>query len=203
MNPFPKKSATAWPTMLPPTLQQHAEQRSFDAGATLFRQGEVPRSIFYVLAGEIRLLRRERDGMEVILQRSVSGFFAEASLETEHYHCDAVAARASLVLSIPIQAFREALDEDRSFCRRWMSLLAREVRTLRAKCERLCLHGAEERILHYIESEGMAGMVRLGQTRKAWATELGLTHETLYRTLRRLQQQGIIRIEANCIRLIR
>jgi CRP-like cAMP-binding protein len=188
--------------MIPPTLQQCAEQRRFDAGATLFRPGEMPRSMFYVLCGEIRLVRRERNGMEVILQRSLSGFFAEASLEAEHYHCDAVAARTSLVLCIPIQAFRDALEADRVFRQTWMALLAREVRTLRAKCERLCLNGAKDRILHYIESEGEAGMVQLKQTRKAWATELGLTHETLYRTLHRLQQQGIIRIEANRIKLI-
>lgn len=47
-----------------------------------------------------------------------------------------------------------------------------------------------------------AGTIQLAQTRKAWASELGLTHETLYRTLRHLQRQGIIRVDSKGITAI-
>ncbi|MCZ7653606.1 MAG: hypothetical protein M5R42_03950 [Rhodocyclaceae bacterium] len=60
-----------------------------------------------------------------------------------------------------------------------MAQLAREVRMLRARCERLSLHGAEARILHALESEGTEGTLTLAQSRKAWAADLGLTHEAL------------------------
>jgi CRP/FNR family transcriptional regulator, dissimilatory nitrate respiration regulator len=73
--------------------------------------------------------------------------------------------------------------------------IAREVRRLRAQCERLSLHGAADRIIHYIEAEGSNGIVILNQTRKAWAAELGLTHEALYRALRRLQTDGTLDID--------
>lgn len=203
MKPVIDPTSEPWLASVPDMLQELAEQREVKAGATLFRRGETPRSIFYVFAGEIRLLRRERDGMEIILQRSRSGFVAEASVESAHYHCSAEAVEASQVLCFPIQAFRAALDEDRVFRREWMVLLAREVRKLRAQCERLCLNTAADRIIHYIESEGMDGSVELDQTRKAWAAGLGLTHETVYRTLRRLKQQGLLKIESAHITVIR
>ncbi len=43
----------------------------------------------------------------------------------------------------------------------------------------------------YLESEGSDGSVSLTQTRKAWAAELGLSHEALYRTLKKLQADSI------------
>ncbi|WP_088954137.1 Crp/Fnr family transcriptional regulator [Variovorax sp. HW608] len=96
-----------------------------------------------------------------------------------------------MVQAFPIGAFKRALAQDPDFCRQWHTILAREVRKLRAQCERLSLKTAEDRILHYIEAEGVGGVVLLAQTKKAWANDLGLTHEALYRALKRLQDGGI------------
>ena len=180
---------------IPPALRDAARLRAFAAGDTLFHQGERPKSMYCILAGEVRLLRRSREGGEVILQRSRGGFFAEASLESKAYHCDAEAVAAGRLLAFPVRAFREALEGGAAFRNAWMALLAREVRTLRARCERLSLHGAEARILHAIESEGKAGTLVLAQSRKAWAAELGLTHEALYRALARLQAAGALAVD--------
>jgi CRP-like cAMP-binding protein len=177
---------------IPSALRDAARVRALAAGETAFRQGERPKAMYCVLDGEVRLLRRSREGTEVILQRSRGGFFAEASLESKAYHCDAEATAAGRLLAFPIRAFRETLEGDAAFRNAWMAQLAREVRKLRARCERLSLHGAEARILHAIESEGTAGTLVLAQSRKAWAAELGLTHEALYRALARLQAAGTL-----------
>jgi CRP/FNR family transcriptional regulator, dissimilatory nitrate respiration regulator len=71
-----------------------------------------------------------------------------------------------------------------------MARLAREVRKSRAQCERLSLRSAPERIVHYIEAEGSDGRLELRQTKKAWAAELGMTHEALYRALAALVRAG-------------
>lgn len=57
---------------------------------TLFRIGDPIRYVFLVVSGEARLIRLDRNGGEVILQRSRGGFIAEASLDSRAYHCDAV-----------------------------------------------------------------------------------------------------------------
>lgn len=133
------------------------------------------------------------------MQRSCGGFIAEASLDSRAYHCDAVCTRPSTLLLFTADAFRNALEADIRFCKAWQSLLAREVRKLRAQCERLSLHNAASRIAHYIESEGVDGVITLTQSRKAWAAELGLTHEALYRALRRMQDNGMLAVEGNRI----
>lgn len=183
---------------IPPALRALAERWEIHAGQILFRIGDPVHSIFSVIAGEVRLIRSGRNGTEVVLQRSRGGFFAEASLSSKVYHCDVVAAEKGAVLRFPAQAFAAALN-DASFRDAWTTHLAREVRKLRAQCERLSLHGVADRILHYIESEGSDGTVTLSQSRKAWAAELGLTHEALYRTLRKLQTEGTLDIDGERI----
>ena len=98
-------------------------------------------------------------------------------------------------------AFRHALDSDTAFRDAWLQGMSREVRNLRAQCERLRMNSATERIIHYLETEGEAGHVPLRQSRKAWAAELGLSHEALYRSLKKLQEQGVLHIDGARLRL--
>ena len=184
---------------VPNTLKEVAKYREIKVGEILFRLGARPRNIYYVVAGEVLLRRRARNGQEIILQRSREGFIAEASLDVQAYHCDAVSAVAGAVWCFPIQAFKATLTDDITFHQAWSTHLARELKKLRAQCERLNLNAAAERIVHYLEAEGVEGSITLNQPRKAWATELGLTHEALYRTLRRLQADGTLDIDRNCI----
>jgi len=177
---------------LPESLRRLAADMKLVAGSVLAHVGSRPKFMYFVCQGELRLRRISVNGTEVVLQRCTSGFVAEASLESSAYHCDVAVIENSQVLTFPIQAFRAILREDVVFCQFWMARLAREVRTLRAQCERLALRTASERVQHYIESEGRNGRLALRQTRKAWAAQLGLTHEALYRTLATLVADQVI-----------
>ena len=183
--------------LIPERLRKHTRRIDAHPGETLFRIGDPVRCVYLVIAGEARLIRRDRKGGEVILQRSRGGFIAEASLDVRAYHCDGIAAEQSTLLLFPAGEFHRALDEEPSFRKAWHAHLASAVRTLRAQCERLCLHGAAERIAHYIEAEGTDGVVTLTQSRKSWAAELGLTHEALYRALRRMQDAQTLVVDGN------
>ncbi len=182
---------------IPSELRRHALGIAARAGETVFRLGEPPRRMLWVLEGEVRLVRRSRDGVEIVLQRAASGFIAEASLESPRYHCDAVAAATSRLLGFPMARFKDSLQRDEGFRNFWMARLATELRAQRAQCERLGLRSAAERIVHYIETEGTNGRLELQRTRKAWAAELGLTHEALYRVLASLRRAGGLSVIEN------
>jgi CRP-like cAMP-binding protein len=176
-------------------LEEHAP------GELLFRAGTAPSAMFVVLSGEVRLVRGSRSGGEIVLQRARQGVLAEASLDQSVYHCDAVASAQSRLLRIPRPILREALKNDR-FATAWRTELTRELRRLRAQCERLSLKTAHERVVHYIETEGENGVLALGQSKKQWAAELGLTHEALYRSLAQMKA-GLIRPQGRMIRLFK
>jgi len=188
---------------VPASLRRKTGRRNMAAGDVLFRIGDPVRYLFCVTSGEVQLVRHDLGGGRIVLQRSRSGFVAEASTGSKVYHCDAVAAEGATLLYFPLAPFLAALEQDTPFRNMWMGLLAREVRRLRAKCERMSLHGAAERIIHFLESEGDEGSIVLNQSRKAWAAELGLSHETLYRTLKRLAAEGVVRVDGARIVLVR
>lgn len=63
---------------------------------------------------------------------------------------------------------------------------------LRAQCERLSLNCAMERIGHYIESEERDEVLQLSQARPSWATQLGLSHESLDQTFKRMRLESLV-----------
>jgi CRP-like cAMP-binding protein len=97
--------------------------------------------------------------------------------------------------------FRDALRRDERFRAAWTRHLAGEIRRLRARCERLALHSAPERIVHYVESEGVGGAIELTHSFKSWALDLGLTHEALYRAIARMKGSGEISVQGSRLTL--
>ena len=72
--------------------------------------------MYFVISGEVHLVRQSMAGSEIILQRAHQGFLAEASPDQTAYHCDAVAVLASKLLTLSRKAFcdgarRRALSE--------------------------------------------------------------------------------------------
>ena len=178
---------------VPVILRECTTERRVAADERLGRQGEPPTGMFFVLSGEVRLLRLSPTGRETIMQRVQAGFVAEASLDAPCYHCDLVAGASGSVLVFPRRDFESALAESREFNRAWIAHLSRELRKARSRNERLACSTASERVRHAIVTEGDGNALVLEQTRKEWAAELGLTHEALYRALRRLREAGTIR----------
>lgn len=174
------------------------------AAQSVFRVGAPPRYIHFVEEGAVRLVRHGRQGEEVVLHDARPGeFLAEASLDSARYHCDAVTTLPSVVLRIAKADFQRLLVDDADFARTWMALLAAQLRTSRARIERLSLRSAEERIRHLLLSEGRGSRCELEITGslKDLARRLGLTHESLYRTLARMEKAGSLERSGSMLRL--
>jgi CRP/FNR family transcriptional regulator, dissimilatory nitrate respiration regulator len=180
---------------LPVALRAIGTTISRPKDAWVFRKGDAVRAVYLVLDGEVRLSRFAKDGSEIALHRAGRGdFFAEAALHAPRYQCNAIASRSSTLLAIPAVKVRALLAKDPEFAREWVALLARQLHASRARLERLALKSAAERVLHYLHTEGKGARceVTLEGSVKDLAHELGLTHESLYRTLARLEHDGII-----------
>ena len=88
----------SFPAALGPSVSRVA----FEAGRGIFRTGTVPRHIYFIEEGSVRLIRYGREGEEVVLHDARPGeFLAEASLGSSRYHCDAMATESSAVLRVP------------------------------------------------------------------------------------------------------
>jgi CRP-like cAMP-binding protein len=192
-----------FPAFFPQALREAARLLEIRRDDTLFRLGDRVCAVYQVIRGEVRMLRYAPNGSEIFLHRARRGeYFAEASLSSERYHCNAVCVKPGRVLMLPVEVLRTCLLENSDFALRWVLTLARNLRTLRARFERLSLKGAQERVLHYLVTErGEDGTVVLDQPIKAWAADLGVAHETLYRTLAEMESRGLLERQGRTLRL--
>lgn len=163
-------------------------------GEVLFRQGDASRGFFRVHHGRVRLLRHTADGAMVTLYVASAGeCFAEAALFSTHYHCDAIADEPADVELLPKADWLLRLETCPVDIKELLEVLARDVQRLRARLVARQTRSAEERILLVLHAEADSnGAFMLRGTVKSWASELGLTHECVYRTLAALVKQGVI-----------
>ena len=169
--------------MLNHILALSLTQQVFRRGQYLFHQGDPVVSMFLIEAGEARLLRRQRDGGTIVLQRALPGsFLAEASLFTASYHCDATATTRISARLISRNSMRKLFESDPAFAAAWASHLAGEVRSARLRAEILALRTVAERLNAWTAANGEFPPKG---TWKTVAQEIGISPESLYREIAR------------------
>lgn len=182
--------------LLPKGLIASCEEVEPPKGTCLFKAGDKPERMFFVISGEVVLERPGLQGSPVILQRTRRGFVSEASLKSAKYHCHGQVVANAKIVQIPIRQVREAMDSDPAFAGRWIGMLNKEVKRLRLQCERLSLTKVQDRFVHLLETEGEAGRFPIGAGIKSLAAELGVTHEALYRCIYAMEKAGTLQRNA-------
>ena len=188
--------------LLPAALREYCVNASYARGARLFNAGEKPRYMFFISSGEVLLERTGMQGAPIVLQRARSGIISEASLRSERYHCHANVVLPSEITGITILKVNAALSSDSAFSNRWIAMLNREVKRLRVQCERLSLHRVDDRLMHFLETEGQQGTYPLGSGLKSLAGELGVTHEALYRCVASMEKRGLLHRDGAHLKMI-
>jgi CRP-like cAMP-binding protein len=172
--------------------------RQAAAGHLIFRQGSTTVGIFKLVSGRVRLIRTTAGGAQATMHTARPGeLFAEASLFSTHYHCDAEALEPSQLLLYPKAALMRSLRESPELLWSFTAELARRVQGLRTRIEVQRTRSARDRVLQFLQlhCDGRGLWPQQG-TLKQLADELALTHEALYRTLAELERDGrIVRSE--------
>jgi CRP/FNR family transcriptional regulator, dissimilatory nitrate respiration regulator len=191
---------------LPAAARAKAVDRKLKAGEPLFHLGDKTSGLYEVIAGRVRMARVDSSGRETVLYVSGAGeTFAEASLFSPAYHCDAIASTDAVVRVYPKAAVLAAFAKDPDAVQTFTATLARQLMGLRTRLAQRDIRSARERLRHFFAvSAGADGRtVELHGTVKDLATELGLTHEALYRTLAALERAGEIRRTPGKITILR
>lgn len=178
--------------------------RRVAAGACLFRQGDATIGMFRLKAGQISLVRVTPDGDNVPMHTVHAGeVFAEASLFSATYHCDALA-----LCDCEVWMYRKAdlvrqLKERPEDLWAFAAELAHRVQGLRTRLQIRQIRSARERVLNALKLKcGESGIWTMDVTLKHFANEIGLTHEALYRTLACLEREGSIRRSKDQITMV-
>ena len=157
-------------------------ERIFAPGAAVFHRGDPVKRLHVVRSGSIRLLRHQEDGHPVVLQRAFRGdILAEASIFSEHYHCDAVALLESETEAFAVADIRRLLDTDIGFCRAWAAAMSHQLQAARRRAELMSLRTVSERFDFWL-AWNEDGLPEKGLWKNI-AEEIGVSPEALYREL--------------------
>ena len=188
--------------LLPKGLLGQCHAHHFEKGDYLFHQGKKPEYMFFIVSGEAVLTRISSHGEPTTLQRCKGGFVSEASLLVDAYHCDAIATHNGQAITLPIKSLRDAL-ADSKFSMKWVQLLSKEIMRLRTQSERLGLKDIRSKLIHLIETEGKQGVLTLQSDFKSMASEIGVTHEALYRAIATLGKEGLLEKHTDSLELLK
>ena len=169
----------------------------FRRGETIFSEGDELRSSYKIISGAVRLSRLTEDGRRQIVEFRTAGDFVGFEWDA---HCALSAEAVRDVVAVRFMRTRvDRLVEERSDVRESLVALIRD--ELRAAHEHLITLGcqsAKERVANFLlqlvrktgAGDGETIEVELG--RQDMADYLGLTLETISRTLSEFKRMGAI-----------
>lgn len=165
-------------------------------GEMLFAEGEEADSVYEVIRGLLRLHKLLPDG-----RRQITGFLLAGDLlglaPSGVYAYTAEAVTPIALRRHKRAAFERRLDEEPDFARHVLRLASDELRAAQEQILLLGRKSAAEKVASFLlqiaDRQGTEeGEIELAMTRGDIADYLGLTVETVSRTLTRLKQDALI-----------
>ncbi|WXU00241.1 MAG: hypothetical protein Ctma_0952 [Catillopecten margaritatus gill symbiont] len=176
---------------------------SFKKGDYLFRQNSEANRLFFLDKGRIKLVRETLDGQPLIIHIAYAQeTFAEASMFADEYHCHAICDCPCTVLSFDKSTVLQYLQKHPNATMDLLKTHTQQVRDLRLLNEIKSINSAYDRVTTFLDSEADENSeLHFSYSLKDMAQKLGLAHETFYRTLKILEQEGKIMRKDKMIKL--
>jgi len=177
--------------------------RRLSRGEPLFRQGEPATAVFLIVRGRLRMIRHLTAGERITIHTGRTGeLFAEGSLFSDVYLCDAIAAEPTQVRACGKAEMLAAIDDSPSTMLALLQQVTHSLHHARAMRELRNIRSADDRVLQHLHlSASKHGAVVFDRPLLEVAEDLGLTHEAYYRALAALVRAGAIQRTGRKIRI--
>lgn len=178
-----------------------AQRRTLSVGAHLFREGDIANNIYEITSGVFRLSRVLDDGRRQVIAFGLPGDIIGFPNGTVH-HSDCEAIQAGAVISHRRHTL-DTLKGDDATHQRLLHAALREISAMQDHLMMLGRKSAMEKVASFLVTlsdrigTGRDGLTRcaLPMSRADIADFLGLTIETVSRTLTRLRKAGVIALD--------
>jgi len=189
-----------------------AVSRRYGKKETVFREGDRADGFFVVSSGKVKVFKLSDEGKEQVLHVLEPGqSFAEAAIfEGGAYPAHAEVLADSELLLLPKHAFIDLLEKNPKVAIRMLASLSRWLKRMTDLVESLSLRDVESRLVFYLSEElnsrGIpprnGATLELPVSKNVLASRLGTVPETFSRTLKKLQDEGLIAVRGKQIRIL-
>ncbi len=180
------------------------------AGQSLYRTGQDFDTLFLINSGFVKTVHIDEHGTEHVLSFPMKGdVLGTDGIHTLHYASDAIALCDCDIILLPYKTLAKLTHTYLELETALYSLMSREIVREQALISMLSALSAEAKVARFLVKLGERFMqlgyssrqFNLRMTRQEIGSYLGLTLETVSRTLSALHEQGLIRVEQREIQL--
>ena len=193
-------------TDIPDGLKEIGQFKRFQKDEILFSAQDKADGFYYVQSGEIRVYKMDEHGKESeVVRLGPGGFLGEAIVFVSSvFPVFAQALTSSDVLFFDKGKISQEMAKTPRIAMYFVELLARKCLVLSNKIESLGLRTVRQRLIRYLLSNCSGEkkcLVELKVKKGELAKILGTISETLSRNLKQMQEEGLIEVEGNKIRI--
>jgi CRP/FNR family transcriptional regulator len=171
--------------------------RRFSRRAVLFRSGDAPAALYFVLSGRVRVARRVAHGSSVLHVETAGGVLGEIPVfGGGSYPATATAVEPVRCAVLAADVVERLLDEEPEYARFALRRMARRARVVLERLDELSDYTVTARVAAYLVAraeENRSPELPLGMSQASLADQLGTVREVLVRALRALCDAGAIR----------
>lgn len=181
---------------------QYIEKRRFKAGETIFLENDTCTCVGVIKSGEISIKSYFSNGKEVTYNVLKEGQLFGNNLifsSKPAYRGDVIAEKESEIYFIGRENILKMLKIDDDFLISYLAMQSDFSKTLNLKIKLLTIPLASDRLIYYLTFN--KNKINYKSITKL-ANELYLTRESLSRTIKKLNQDQIIKIESKTITLM-
>jgi CRP/FNR family transcriptional regulator len=185
--------------------------RSVHRGEALYRAGNRFDSLYAIRSGSLKTMMAHRDGREQVTGLRLAGeALGFDGISTDVHACSAVALEDSSVCIIPYVALKHLCREVGSMQDRLHKLMGEQIVREASQMMLLGSLNADERVAAFLldvsERNAQRGYssaeFNLRMTREDMGSYLGMTLETVSRTLSKFQKRGLIGARGKFIHIV-
>lgn len=176
---------------------------SVPKGQYVFHEGDKPYHYFQIFSGSVKIVNFNDEGQEFI-----QGIFrdnqpiAEATIfGSFDFPCSAITTEDTRICKLPKDRFFDLLKDNPEIHLKFSFSLSQKLHFKTTVGKEMALHNPEEQIMAFIEYYKMYTVhnedqrVEIPYTRQQIAGITGLRVETVIRTVKKMEEKGIIRLK--------
>jgi len=184
--------------------------KSLEKGDYLFHEGDPAHGFYVVQRGAVSVHRVSAAGKEQVIHVFRAGeSFAEVALATERgYPADARVLEPTQVLLVQKSGILALLKRQPELALRMLGSMSSHLRVLVGQLEDLTLKDVETRLANWLmkrcpdPQSNQPVKIELGMTKRTLAAELGTISETFSRTLAKLREQSLVKVEGKTLTVL-
>ncbi len=192
-------------------LSNDREIRHYRKKDKIFNEGELPRYVYYIKSGKIKIFRTNEEGRELIVALIGPGelFGYLTLLKGSNYPESAVAMSDAEISIVPKEDFYSLVYNDRDVAGHFLKLLASDLLNTEEQLIGLAYNSVRKRVANALihlrnryEKEGEDGKFTIAILRDDLANMVGTAKETVIRMLSDFKEEKLIEIKGSKITIV-